>query len=315
MKYLNIIGIVLLVIIIRKIDISETLGYLKNADFSYLIFGYPFLIFLIFTKSVRWNLLMRNQGVRYSNLETFAVYLWGFYFGAVTPSRIGEAAKVIYIQEKFKSFGEAFVSVFIDRLYDVAIRFILLFALYPFCTVFFEIKAFAVILVIVPAVAGIILLVKFKSVRNIFITASKYLIPKKFYDPIKSNFADFMDNIMLFVKNRKLLFITSTLSIVSFLCYSMISFMILKSYNINISYLHNLFFLVIAGLATILPISISGLGVREAFMIYLFSVIGESTEAAVLFSLSIYSISIILGLHGAVINIYMMTKKDKKIHV
>nr|HPJ34110.1 hypothetical protein [Spirochaetota bacterium] len=41
-------------------------------------------------------------------------------------------------------------------------------------------------------------------------------------------------------------------------------------------------------------------------MIYLFSSIGLGKEAAVLFSLSIFMLSPVLGLHGWIINLVMM---------
>ncbi len=68
-----------------------------------------------------------------------------------------------------------------------------------------------------------------------------------------------------------------------------------------------MFILVITTLITLIPISISGLGTREVAMIYLFQQLSLPKEAAVLYSLSLFLISILLGIHGAIINVFVKT--------
>jgi uncharacterized protein (TIRG00374 family) len=104
-KYLNFIGLLLLAVILWKIDFNEVMKYLKNVNYWYLLLAYPFLMLNISLKSVRWNFLMRSQGVQLPLSKTLYVYLWGYYFGTVTPGRIGEISKAIYFQDNLKTWA------------------------------------------------------------------------------------------------------------------------------------------------------------------------------------------------------------------
>lgn len=306
LKYLHFIGLILLVFILLKIDQRQVLLYLKSADYHYLLIGYPFLLLLVYLKSIRWNLLMRDQGVKLPLVETFYVYLWGFYFGVVTPGRIGEASKAIYTQERFDTLGESFVSIFVDRAYDVAIRILLLFVLYPLYSDLFELQFIGFFILLLLIVIGIVILVRLRSIRSIIVKFSKFLLPQKYYPSIKSNISSFVNDTVRMIVHPKLVVFSVLLTVLSFLCYCLIAYAILMSFHIEMDFIYTVFCIVVSGLAVIVPISISGLGVREAVMIYLFSTVGLNKEAAVLFSLSIFFITLILGIHGWIVNFAMM---------
>lgn len=68
----------------------------------------------------------------------------------------------------------------------------------------------------------------------------------------------------------------------------------------------------------VVPISVSGLGFRKAIMIFLFKSVGLGSETAVLFSLSIFALSPVLGFHGWFVNLMMIIYgyfKQKEVYV
>jgi len=305
-KYLNFIGLLLLAVILWKIDFNEVMQYLKNVNYWYLLLAYPFLMLNISLKSVRWNFLMRSQGVQLPLSKTLYVYLWGYYFGTVTPGRIGEISKAIYFQDKFENLGRAFVSVVVDRLYDIGIRVALLFILYPLYSNLFEFRFIGFLIMLVMVGAGGIVLIRMKSIRNIVSKMSEFVIPKKFYSVIKSNISGFINDMVNMITSVKVVSVTSMITFVSYLFYFIMAYSIQKSFNIEMDFTYNIFCVVLTSLAAVVPISISGLGVREAVMIYLFSNIGLGKEAAVLFSLSFFALNPILAIHGWIVNTFMM---------
>jgi len=305
-KYLNFIGLLLFAVILYKIDYGQIVKYLRDADYRYLFLAYPLILINIFLKAVRWNLLMRSQGTRIPVLETFYVYLWAFYFGTVTPGRIGEVSKAIYFQDRFDNIGRSFVSVFVDRAYDVGIRLALLFILYPLYSNLFDFNYIGFLLLFIIAISGIVLLIKMKSIRNIVAKFSKFVLPKKYYPVISKNISGFVNDTVMMITGVKPVAKSVLLTLPSFLCYCLVAFLILKSFSIEMDFTYIIFCLVVSSFSVMVPISISGLGVREAVMIYLFSSIGLGKEAAVLFSLSIFMLSPVLGLHGWIINLVMM---------
>ena len=305
-KYLNFIGFLLLAVILWKIDFKQVGHYLKNVNFWYLLLAYPFLILNVSLKSVRWNYLMRSQGVKLPLSRTLYVYFWGYYFGTVTPGRVGEISKAIYFQDKFENLGRAFVSVVVDRLYDVGIRVALLFILYPLYSSLFEFRFIGFFILLVSIGAGVIILVRMKSIRNIVTKFSRFVIPKKYYQSIMNNISGFVNDTVRMITSIKVVGVSTLITLVCYLFYFILTYSIQKSFNIDMDFTYNIFCVVITSLAAVIPISISGLGVREAVMIYMFSNIGLGKEAAVLFSLSFFALNPILAIHGWIVNTFMM---------
>lgn len=312
LRYFHFIGIFLLIFILIKIDFKEIVLYFKNAKLTYLLIAYPCLLLMIFLKSFRWNLLMRHQGVKFSQLRTFYIYIWAFYFGVVTPSRVGEISKTLYVQDKFENFGEAFVSVFLDRFLDIAIMFLIVLLIYPFYYDLFELRLLTGAVLTIILIAVIIYLFQNKNINELIIRLIRYITPQKYYQMLKQNFTNFIEDFIGSIKNLKLMGVSIFITSLSFFIYCIMSFMILKSLNVQMTFFYNIFCIVVSGVVVILPISISGLGVRELTMIYLFNRVNLDKEAAVLFSLSLFSISIILGMHGWIANVFMMINEKRK---
>jgi hypothetical protein len=78
-------------------------------------------------------------------------------------------------------------------------------------------------------------------------------------------------------------------------------YLIAQQLNIPISYLQLLVFIPIIVVATLLPISLGGLGLKEGLLAYLFSRVHLSLEHAVLLSLTVTVLGWILSLPGGLI--------------
>lgn len=127
--FLKIIGILIFVYILFKIDISKTLGVLANIKIDYVLIVFLLSMPSMLVKSWRWQYLLKMQGVDYSLKNAFITYLASLYLGVITPGKIGEFAKAFYLKEdKGINIGKAFSSVFTDRLLDLCVLIIFGFA-------------------------------------------------------------------------------------------------------------------------------------------------------------------------------------------
>jgi uncharacterized membrane protein YbhN (UPF0104 family) len=78
------------------------------------------------------------------------------------------------------------------------------------------------------------------------------------------------------------------------------SFIIIaQNLNINIPAIDIFFIAIISGILNLLPITILGIGVREATLVFLFGLYGVDYNTAISFSLIIFAIQIITLLPGA----------------
>jgi uncharacterized membrane protein YbhN (UPF0104 family) len=120
--------------IVYRIDLEKLFTCLRQAEIHIYFLALPLVWISIFCKSLRWRQLIVGGPVRDSArkieasfLQSFLVYFRAMFWGAATPGRVGELYKTKYVQEQGGSFGQALASAVMDRLFDVASLF--LFAL------------------------------------------------------------------------------------------------------------------------------------------------------------------------------------------
>ena len=66
------------------------------------------------------------------------------------------------------------------------------------------------------------------------------------------------------------------------------SYLIVMAMDLSINFITITFFMAISNLVSFIPISISGLGTRDATLIYLFSLIGLKAELAVIYAFLVF---------------------------
>ncbi len=116
---------------------------------------------------------------------------------------------------------------------------------------------------------------------------------------ILSNVAEAWQNALLYFRSNKKnvlmgLLLCIPIHVVSFLT----AYLLARSLNIHISFFDISLIIALVWLITAIPISISGVGVRELSMIYLFSIYGVEAEPATALSVYIYMVTVIMGFIG-----------------
>jgi len=131
-----------------------------------------------------------------------------------------------------------------------------------------------------------------RLIRKIF----WFFIPSKYKEKIKINFNDFYNDLK--VLNRKRIFKVSLITVLVWIIYFIQIFLLANALSISISFVYLSICAAIAGLITLIPISISGIGTRDITLIVLFSFLGINRESAVAISMLILFISILMALIG-----------------
>ena len=285
-KYINLIGLFLLIYIMLSLDTRQLKEVILNTRLS------PFFIAIflnvphIFIKSLRWNILLRMQNIHYSLFKSFSIYMSGLFISFITPGRLGEFIKVLYLKsEKNINISLGLTTVIVDRLFDLALLIFLAilgtWQLGIINNLFIEILLSIIIIIIFFKI-----LFDNRIVKKIF----KLLYNFSFIDKNKKNinkgFQDFYAGIYL-LNNLKLIY-ALVLTCFSYLILVIQAYLLTIAMQVEISFINVCFFMALSSSVTFIPISISGLGTRDAMLIYLFSIINISKENAVVFSLLIF---------------------------
>ena len=129
----------------------------------------------------------------------------------------------------------------------------------------------------------------------------KFVIKKKtqLRDKIEEGFEDFYIGINQLI-NPNLVF-SGFLTCLSYTVFFIQCYLIAIAMGISIDFITITLFMAISNLISFIPISISGLGTRDAALIYLFSLIGLNPEMAVSYAFLVFIIFFVCGgLMGAV---------------
>lgn len=295
-NYYFLIGLIIFILIISRIDLLNLLNVFKNINYLYLILASVLAMPLLFIKGYRWNYLKKKQKIYYALKDSVLMYGSGLFMGILTPGRIGDLSKVIYLKNNHYSIGKSFVSVILDRVFDllflIAFGCLGIFIFFPI----FQNFALFLILGLFFFLIIVVILLKNNLIQFFFKKIFVFFIPTKYQKAWKINFYDFIQDLKAYkAKDHLFVFL---ITVFSWLIYYIQMFLLARSVNINISFLYIAIAVTIANFITLLPISILGIGTRDGILILLFSTFSIANETTISFSALILLMVILMSLIG-----------------
>jgi len=275
------------------------LSALVHVNIYYLLLAVVLNIPQLFFKSYRWGFLLKQQNINYSPIQSFLVYISSLYLGVITPGRVGEFLKAFYLKsEKGISISKGFSSVLMDRLFDLYFLIILGFIGIWRFDVLGELSGVFLVLTIIIVLTPLIMVNKSLMGKLIKILYNLTVI-KKVKNKIEESFADFYGGMNQLINPR--LFVSVLLTCLGYFMFFIQCYLIVMAMNLSINFINITLFMAISNLISFIPISISGLGTRDATLIYLFSLIGLKPELAVSYAFLVFITFFVSGgLMGAV---------------
>lgn len=297
-KYSFLLGLVLLAIILLKSDLPGIFQSLRNIKILYLSFA-TFLLFpLMATKSLCWNYLNKKQNIRYSLKDSLLIYWAGFYLGFITPGRLGELSKVLYLKEDGYPLSKSLTGVILDRISDLIFLLVFICFGFLFFAVPFQKQVLSFILGLIILSSLLFLSLKTSLIKILLKKFFFLFVPLKYRESWKVNFRDFIDNVKIY--NFTDYLIVFLITVASWSVYYLQMYILARGMNFDIPFLYFTVALTVAGLVTLIPISISGLGTRDAILIFLFAPFLIAKEKVVAFSALVFLMAFIATLLGLI---------------
>jgi len=210
------------------------------------------------------------------------MYCSGLYVGLLTPGRLGEVVKALYLKKDGYSMGKSLVSAVLDRLTDFVFLLVFLFFGSLFFFTIFQKQVLIVVLGTIIIVALFIIFLKFGLIKWLLNKTFQIFIPQKYQKSWKINFQDFINDLKIYTfKNYLIIFLITTFS---WVFYYLQMYILARGMEINIPFLYLAIAVTMAGFITLIPISISGIGTRDAALILLFSPFLIAKEQVIAFS-------------------------------
>jgi uncharacterized protein (TIRG00374 family) len=286
---------------IAKVDLVDIANTLANADGRMIAIAVLCLVLLLLLKAWRWRMLLTVQGVSYSFVKSLLIYGAGLFMGVITPARVGDFAKAFYLIDEGHSWGSSFFGVFWDRLFDLV-------GLLCFAGVSVLVLGYgwlyvpsAILLVIVSAAVLGYLALRRRHVANLIRewigNLVGRLVPSSIQGGLSGNVGDFRrhcGDLSVMV-----LLALTAMTLAGWLIYFTMMYLLSVALGLGLSYVDTAACVSISALVALIPISIAGIGTRDATLVLLFSALGLGAGSAVAFStmfLLIYALTSFLGL-------------------
>jgi len=290
--FLQILGPLIFIYILSKIDYQILFEEIKLLKWYFLVLAAGLMIFEIVVRSLRWRTILLSLNINISKLSSIKLHWLGIFIGIITPGRFGELIKVYFLKKRSYNIFRSFFSIILDRTIDILI--LLFFGLLIF---FFFLKDIGIYiipfgLILLLVIIFIFLLIDQRSyLHKLFGRFVQKILHVEFKNYSRFTFSKFWQGIKGLKKKDVIYFFIYL--IVSWCLYFLVRYVIALSLGLDLSFINISIISILVAIVTILPISIAGLGTREAAVIYLFSLFGLSKEMALLFSLLILTIDIL----------------------
>jgi uncharacterized protein (TIRG00374 family) len=125
------IGLVLLWLVFRKIDVSEVADEIRAAKYEWLLLSVILGIFSHIARAMRWNILIRSLGYKTDTPTTFYAVMTGYLANMAFP-RLGEVTRCgMLSRKKSVPFNALFGTVISERVFDmIVLAFIILLVIF-----------------------------------------------------------------------------------------------------------------------------------------------------------------------------------------
>jgi len=257
--------VLIFVLIFRSINFHAFLDSLYHLNYGYLMAALAYFLIYPFIGIERWRSMVN---IRFSLKfwEAFKIYFIGESLNLALPSKAGDLSKGYFLKKAgVSSFSYGLSTVVFEKLLDLlslGFAFIIGFLLIRGGGEFIG-KTVSIIVLFALAFIFFILLDKMRFLRVI-------LYKFKFKKMLRS-FREIISFVRIIKKDhhRILFFSLILVSILFWLGHLFQIWLFFKAANMDITYIQVLFYVPIAIFVALVPITIAGMGTRDAMLIFL----------------------------------------------
>lgn len=289
-------------LLIKIVPINDFLKVLKGANILWLLLSFSLHSLGLLISAYRWQILIQAQGDRVPLGFLAKSYLVGTFFNNFLPTRFGGDIVRIWDGSRYsRSVLKSSAIVLVERFTGIIV--LLLFAFVASLSRLEMAKKIPIIWVsLLVGLLGLLFVLSF------FMPFAKRIlgkIPDKGYlKKIKAKVFEFRDVVLVYKEKKreflKALFWAFLLQVNVILHY----FLVGKALHLNISFIDYFIFIPIILIILIIPVTISGLGLREGIYIEIFKF--YLIPAALAFSFPLIAdvvFGLIIGIIGGIIYI------------
>ncbi len=298
------------------IDLTAVLKILRRANLALILPAFLIYCGAYLLGFYRWKMLLDAGGLSLPLSRVCRSFCGGVFFNLFMPSSIGgDMVRSIDLAAHTKKPSEVIATVFLDRLSGYVGLVLVMMAAAVFGIKFLEDRTVVFSLLFIVGALGLLLVLLFNRwvYRRLLILAD--LSGSRKVPGLLKKAAEAMRKLhheIHIFRNRKAVLVKNVLvSVLIQITAPVVFYLCSLAIGENHSIVYFFIFIPIIGAITLLPISLGGLGLRDAAMVYFFAKVGMGQDAALALSLLNFLFIIICSSAGGVV--YVFTLRNRRV--
>lgn len=295
------ISVCILFFLLKQIDLNKLIEIFSCANKTILTL--TLLIFLLIHTILffRWRMLLIGLELNLPPILIFRSFCLGLLSNLVFPSTIGgDFIRSIDLSLRTKKPRLVVASVILDRLSGYSALMVVVLFAFTLGHKAITDRAVLLVLSIICIFLGGGLLILFNNF--IFMKLKRILL---FFGGIGRSLSNLHYEIYNFRNQKNIIIRSSIYSLIIQLMFPFTIYLVSLALGVKVNLIYFFIFIPIITIISALPVSIAGLGLREASSMYFFTRVGMADEAALAISLMTFLFYLLIGLSGGII--YVLT--------
>lgn len=290
------IGAGIIFVLLKIVPYQDLLKIYKDSQKIYVILAFFILFLTAFLGVARWRLFLSSLGLRMSFKEVAYSSFSSYFLTLFLPSLIGsDAFRVTCMTHRHKNMAKAVSSIFMDRFSGAFSLCVISLGVFLLArgVVFDKDVLIAMLLFLLVCIFVILV---------IFNKTSQKIINKVFKEgTVKEKINHLYKELHFFRYNKKIFFRSLIYSVIIHLINCFVFYFLAIGFGCKINIVYFLVIVPIITFISLIPVTIVGLGTREAATLYFFSRFGMSESVAFAVSLSVFFFYVVMSLLGGLV--------------
>jgi uncharacterized protein (TIRG00374 family) len=293
----------------------EMAGAVKLADWRWLVVGVAVFFCCTVVATARWKILLAVQGIRMTWLRTWQLFMIGMFFNLfMLGSTGGDVVKMfLAMREARENKAAALLSVFMDRVIGMlALIFLSVAFLYFRYDLLNHTEGSSTLLTLLLWLLAAALVV----IVGMFVVSGLgwvHYLPQ--WTPLRGRIVEISAACHLYAKGWRRTIWALLISFPLFGMFFTTFYCAARAFTDQLGVVDIFSVMPIVAVITAIPISVSGIGVRESLFVSLLAPFGVSAAAATLISVTGFLINTLGSLAGGVVFLFYRSSSREAINL
>jgi uncharacterized protein (TIRG00374 family) len=281
-------------------DFKTILTLIKTVNVPILLAAASIHIFGVWISALRWQLLLKTQGIRISQGYLSSSFLIGSFFNNILPTSIGgDIFRSVDVAAKAGiSVGKSASILVMDRFAGIISA-----ALYAVIALFLGFATIGTTSYIVPIAIffAVCIILGFLLLNPSILRLNKVVFKIRFLSRIREKLMEVYHTFLSFKKYKLALFEALVCSLALQFGVILHYWLTARSLGVNLSLTSFFFIVPVVTIIAMLPITIGGTGLRENVLVFFMVALGAQSEKSAMTSLLLFAMILVLGIIGGII--------------